>query len=121
MGRIILFLSLLFIVLAFKVPPDTGKVSQSVSANNTIVVNTLQATAEFSVEAHNGVGWTSTYIAPGTNNFCSLTYSQSFAASSPQTGCAVFYDVKSNRYFLQAFSGYVGSSSWCKARCITWS
>jgi hypothetical protein len=60
-------------------------------------------------------------IAPGTNYFCSLTYQQTWGQNNVQTGCMVFYQSNTNQYFLQAFSGAVSSSSWCKARCILWS
>jgi hypothetical protein len=109
-----------------QIPPPQGKVTSAQAANATstssLVVQTLQASAEFSIEAHNGIGWTSVYISQGTNAFCSLSYTQYWGQTTvTQTGCMVLYNPGSNQYFLQAYSGLGGSSSWCKARCLLWS
>jgi hypothetical protein len=79
------------LIASFKVPPPQGKVSSAQAANATttssLVVQTLQASAEFSNEAHGGVGWTSVFISLGTNAFCSLSYTQYWGQTVPsQTG-----------------------------------
>lgn len=102
------------------VGPNSTKVTGA-GAQGSLVVNTLQATAEFSLDSHNGQGWRTVAIAPALNNFCSQTSSIFYGQNNVQTGCEVYYDPSTSSYYLKAFSGAIGSSSWCKARCLTWS
>jgi hypothetical protein len=92
------------LIVPFKVPPPQGKISSAQAANatttSTLVVQTLQASAEFAVEAHNGVGWVSSFVSGGTNAFCALSYSQYWSqVVQSQTGCMVLYNPAQVRLF----------------------
>eukprot|EP00999_Lentomonas_sp_LEN2_P001355 NODE_2389_length_581_cov_152.755507_g2339_i0.p1 GENE.NODE_2389_length_581_cov_152.755507_g2339_i0~~NODE_2389_length_581_cov_152.755507_g2339_i0.p1 ORF type:complete len:130 (-),score=34.16 NODE_2389_length_581_cov_152.755507_g2339_i0:113-502(-) len=82
------------------------------------VVNSLAATVEYSLEAHNGVKWIRTQMIPALNSACFLTYTE---YTGTQVGCEVFYDQSAGYWFLYAYSGASTAHSWCKSRCIQWS
>ena len=104
----LLLIALVASALAWQEAPPAGKISarsaSDLASNHSqagLYVNTLQASGEFASEAHNGVGWTSTLIAPGTNYFCSLTYTQSVGVS---VGCMVYYAPNSEQLFFSILS-----------------
>jgi len=84
-------------------------------------VNTLAATAEYSIESHRTNTWTRIPVMTAFNTACFLTYTEyQTRATAAHYGCEVYFDQATTFWFLYAFSD-LNTDTYCKARCIQWS